>query len=365
MNDRDLFLLLASSNDCYYGKSLINKLYKKTLDLKKILNLDIENDLKQEEIFKLKKLKETIQTINLEKIQNELIENDVRFVALCDEAYPVSLRMISDSSYGLFYKGNLSVLKNTKSVGIVGTRNPTNYGINNAKDIASLLAEYKVNIISGFASGIDTSAHVGALKKGKTVAVLGTGVDVIFPKENKDLYERLIKEDNLIISEYYPGITGSPWNFPQRNRIISALSDAVLVIEGGLQSGALITARFAIKYGKPLFALPGPIDSPASNGPNILIKSGVAELLTSVDEILEKIGENKQIKLGLKMEDEKLNNLSENEKIVYKLLSSKSYDFDILVQETKFNVQELLKCLSMLELKGFIEKTQEGGYVRN
>jgi DNA processing protein len=168
----------------------------------------------------------------------------------------------------------------------------------------------------------------------------------------------------LILSEYIPATEAMPWNFPQRNRIISALSDAVIVIEGDLQSGALITARFAIKQDKPLFALPGPIDSPASNGPNILIKSGVAELLTSVEDILEKIGESRQIKLDLENNDEKLNNLSEKEKHIYKLLSSVSKSFEILIEEVNIPVQELLKYLSMLELKGFVEKTQEGGYVK-
>ena len=142
------------------------------------------------------------------------------------------------------------------------------------------------------------------------------------------------------------------------------LSDGVVVIEGDVQSGAMITARFAIKQGKPLFALPGPIDSPMSNGPNVLIKSGVAELLTSVQDILEKIGEGKQIKFDLKDDTEKLEALSEKQKIIYKIISPQSKTFDNLISETNFNVQELLKELSILELKGLIEKEADGKYAK-
>ena len=251
-----------------------------------------------------------------------------------------------------------------KHIAIVGTRSSTNYGNNVTKKISSLLSEQNIVIVSGLASGIDTSAHLGAVKFGKTVAVVGTGVDNVFPSENKQLAKDIISGGGLILSEYIPDTPASPWNFPQRNRLISALSDAVIVIEGDLQSGAMITARFAIKQDKPLFALPGPVDSLVSNGPNILIKSKVAELLTSVDDVLEKIGESKQIKLNLEDKNEKLNSLSEKEKDIYRLLSSDSKDFESLIRETNLSVQELLKHLSILELKGFVEKAADGGFVR-
>ncbi len=321
-------------------------------------------DIKQEDIFKLERLKKIIDSSDLIKIKNNLNKNDIKFVSLSDIEYPEHLKSIPDAPYGLFYKGDISLLKKTKAVGIVGTRNCTNYGTNNTKLIASLLSEYKITIVSGFAKGIDTSAHVGAIKSGKTIAVFGTSVDVIFPSENKELYRKLLEKENLIVSEYGPGVTGAPWNFPQRNRIISALSDAVLVIEGDLQSGALITARFAIKYGKPLFALPGPIDSPMSSGPNALIKSGVAELLTSVNEIMEKIGEDRQIKLDLKTPCEEPQGLNEIQQNIFKCVSSVSLSFDELLTETKINVQELSKHLSILELRCLIEKSTDGRYVR-
>jgi len=177
------------------------------------------------------------------------------------------------------------------------------------------------------------------------------------------LYDEIVDKGGLIISEYPVGTEGLPWNFPQRNRIISALSNAVVIVEGDLQSGAMITARFAIKQSKPLFALPGPIDSPQSNGPNILIKSGVGELLVSVNDVLEKIGEGKQVNLNLNNSRREEDRLTEKQKNIYKYIDSYSRSFDNLLKESKLTTQELLCELSILELKGFIEKTTEGGYV--
>ena len=367
MDVTDLFLALTFAVKFYSEKTLIKKLYSSYEHFVHIFTLNTNNfklQITNEEHEKINRLKAEVKKIIIEELKNSLKEKEIKFVAFCEKDYPLKLKDISDSPLGLFYKGNLSNLNTLKHVAIVGTRSSTNYGNNITKKISFLLAERDIVVVSGLASGIDTCAHMGSVKSGKTVAVVGTGVDSVFPFENKELASEIISNGGLIVSEYPPETPAVPWNFPQRNRIISALSDAVIVIEGDLQSGAMITARFAIKQGKPLFALPGPIDSVVSNGPNILIKSKVAELLVSVDDILEKIGESKQIKLDLKSNDEKLNNLSEKEKNIYKLLSSNSKSFEALIQETNLEVQELLKYLSMLELKGFVEKMQDGGYVR-
>ena len=367
MDIKDLFLALSFAIKFYSEKTLIKKLYSSPESFLEIFTT-VKDELKlritNEQSESVKRLKKEIKKLVINEIKNLLEEKGIKFVAFCEESYPIKLKELSDAPPVIFYKGNLSNLNNVKHVAIVGTRSATSYGINLTKKIASLLSEQNIVVVSGLASGIDTSAHLGIVKSGKTVAVVGTGVDYVFPSENKQLAKDIISNGGLILSEYIPGTEAMPWNFPQRNRIISALSDAVVVIEGDLQSGAMITARFAIKQDKPLFALPGPIDSPVSNGPNILIKSKVAELLTSVDDILEKIGESKQIKLDLEDKDEKLDKLSEKEKNIYKLLSSQSKGFEVLIQETSLEVQELLKHLSMLELKGFVEKMQDGGYSR-
>ena len=367
MDVKDLFLALTCAVKFQSEKTLIKKLYNSCENFVEVFTSNKNNyklNITNEQSEKIIRLRNQIKKTIVNEVKNLLKEKEIKFIAFCEKEYPLKLKEILDSPPVLFYKGDISNLNNLKHVAIVGTRLPTNYGITIAKKLSSLFAERNIVVVSGLASGIDTCAHSGAVKAGKTIAVVGTGVDYVFPSENKELASEIVLKGGLIISEYPPGTPATPWNFPQRNRIISALSDAVVVIEGGLQSGAMITARFAIKQDKPLFALPGPIDSTPSNGPNILIKSKAAELLTSVDDILEKIGEGKQIKLDLKSSNEKVESLSEKEKTIYKLLSSQSKNFEILIQETNFDVQDLLKHLSMLELKGMVEKVQDGGYVR-
>lgn len=367
--ETDSFLLLASLDVGYSGKVLIKKLYDSDNEfLFKLFTSELGNfkdKLTSLEIEKIEYLKTEIKKLNLDKIKRSLDELGVTFLPISCQKYPAKLKELGDPPVGLFCRGNLELFRCPKAVAIVGTRDATNYGINISKKIASLLSSQGIVVISGLAAGIDTSAHLGSLESGKTIAVLGTGIDIVFPVSNEKLYQEILDKKGLIISEYPPGSPGVPWNFPQRNRIISVLSDAVVVIEGNIQSGALITARFAIKQGRHLFALPGPIDAPTSNGPNLLIKSKAAELLTSVDDILEKIGEGKQTKLDLnENNNEILNGLSKEEKDIYKLLSSQAKNFDNLLLETDLSVQELTIHLSILELKGFIKKIVEGGYVR-
>lgn len=348
----DIFLLLASLKEVYVSKTAIKKLFHSCDD----------SDLFLKSAENLEDVKKSLSSFNLNEIKDALNKKNIQFIAYCDNEYPFKLKEISDSPFGLFCKGDTSLLKDLKIVSIVGTRSATNYGKNITKKLSVFFAEQNIAVISGLAAGIDTCAHEGALERGKTIAVLGTGIDIVFPTGNRDLYNRIV-DNGLVLSEYSPGTEGAPWNFPQRNRIISALSDAVIVIEGDLQSGALITARFAIRQGKPLFAIPGPVDSPMSNGPNILIKSGVAELLTSAQDVLEKIGREKQVQLDFNI-GKSAEELSENQKNIYNSLSSIPKNFDSVLLETNLDIRELTKNLSLMELKGVIEKTSDGGYVR-
>jgi len=371
LSTEDIFLLLSSSLDLQRFKILIKKIYDKDEDLSFLLS-SVESDSEISLSFfdkeKIDFIKKEIKKTYIDQIKKDMDYENVNFISYSDNKYPKKLKEINDSPLGLFYRGNLDLF-NSLSVAIVGTRNPTNYGIKITKRITELFSEKKLTVISGLASGIDSCAHEGAIISGKTIAVLGTGLDKIYPQENKKLFDKIIKNDSLIISEYPLGAEGMPWNFPQRNRIISALSDAVIVVEGNLQSGSLITARFAIRQDKPLFALPGPIDSPESNGPNMLIKSGVAELLTSVDDIFEKISDLKscgvQVQLDFKEKGKSLEGLNETQILIYKLLDKESKSFDVLISDTKLNSGELLKNLSMLELKGYVEKKLNGNYEAN
>lgn len=364
----DIFLLLSTSLDLQRFKILIKKIYEKSGDLSFLLSRIESGEEVSLSFFDKEKIdfiKREIKKNYIDQIKRDLHYENVKFLAYSDSKYPKKLKEINDPPLGLFYMGNIDLFESL-SVGIVGTRNPTNYGEKMTKRITELLVDKNVTIISGLASGIDSCAHEEAIISGKTVAVLGTGLDRIYPQENRKLFDKIIKKDGLVISEYPLSVEGMPWNFPQRNRIISALSDAVIVVEGNLQSGSLITARFAIKQDKPLFALPGPIDSPESNGPNMLIKSGVAELLTSVDDIFEKILDLKssgvQTQINFKEKSKSLDGLNEIQKLIYKLLNKESKSFDSLINETKLNSNELLTNLSMLELKGYIEKKMNGNY---
>ncbi|MEG0918982.1 MAG: DNA-processing protein DprA [Anaerovoracaceae bacterium] len=205
-----------------------------------------------------------------------------------DEKYPEMLKRIKNPPKRIFYIGNIQLL-NTVSVAVVGSRKTSDYGFWVASNVARRLAENNVTVVGGMAKGIDTFAHRAALKAGgNTIAVLGTGIDKCFPSENKGLMDEIAKK-GLIISEYPPGYPGDKWTFPQRNRIISGISKAVIIGEAGLHSGALITAEWAEEQNKYLFAVPGNINNIRNIGNNKLISDGVMPL-TVIDDIFEYIG---------------------------------------------------------------------------
>lgn len=202
--------------------------------------------------------------------------------------YPENLKNISSPPKELYCLGNLKLL-NSKSIAVIGSRVYTNYGKKAAKEFAYNLANNDISIVSGFARGIDSFSHQAALEaKGKTIAVLGSGLDVIYPKENNKLYQDIIKNNGLIISEYPLGTQPKKQNFPARNRIISGLSDGVLVIEARKNSGTNITVDFALEQGKDVFVIPGNIYSNTSNGTNFLIKEGAIPV-TDYKDILNQI----------------------------------------------------------------------------
>lgn len=221
----------------------------------------------------------------LEKYEKYILKNDIKIINISDDNYPAKLKNIYAPPITIFAKGDISLL-NSKSIAIVGSREPSKYGIYVAEKFSKELSKEGITIVSGLARGIDTFAHVGALSSfGKTIAVLGSGIDIVYPKENAKYY-REISEKGLIISEYIVGTAPESKNFPQRNRIISGLSDGVLVVEASKNSGTMITTDFALEQGKELYVIPGNITSNLSAGTNNLIKEG-AKLVTDVYEILE------------------------------------------------------------------------------
>lgn len=200
--------------------------------------------------------------------------------------YPDRLRNISSPPKQLYCLGNLELLNYKNNIAIIGSRNCSYYGERAAKDFAFNLAKNNVCIVSGLAKGIDSFSHIGALNaKGKTIAVLGSGLDNIYPKENEKLFQDIIKNDGLVVTEYPLGTLALKQNFPARNRIISGISDAVLVIEARKNSGTNITVDFALEQGKDVFVVPGNIYSETSDGTNYLITEGAIPVLSYKDII--------------------------------------------------------------------------------
>lgn len=265
---------------------------------------------------------------------------------LKDPLYPEKIKQFVANRKKLYYRGNIDLLKEP-AIGIVGSRKCTPYGHAVATEIAKRAAYFGVTVISGLAKGIDGAAHRGTLiNHGKTIAVLGCGVDVIYPRQNKDIYEKIAKE-GLLLSEYPPGAPAERYNFPTRNRIISALSDALIVVEGGTRSGSLITAECAIEQGKEVFAVPGNINSIYSMGPNKLIRDG-AKPLVLIDELFTDMG----IERPALRENR---NLGSKEESVMTFLQGKGeVAISELCDKTGMPMAEINGILTILEIKGLV-----------
>jgi DNA processing protein len=296
-----------------------------------------------------------------EKIK-EIENKNIKIITRFDKKFPKIFLEIPDPPICIYVKGEIneySFLENY--IAVVGTRNSTSYGERVTKEITSQLVACNFIIVSGMALGIDKTAHESALiSDGKTIAVLGCGVDIIYPQSNRDIYENILENKGLIISEFPPGHLVQKGLFVARNRLISALSKGVVIIEGSKDSGALITARYAAEQGKEVFALPGQITSQMSQAPNLLIKQG-AKLITSVDDILEEFNMKKTGKISKK----DFKNLKKEEKEIIKIIENEPKGVDDIVISSKKKVSEVLQILSSLEIKGYIFKNSEDKYEIN
>ena len=222
----------------------------------------------------------------MKNAEEYLAKNSIKKISINDEAFPESLRNIYEAPQILYTLGNVELLRE-KGIAVIGARMCSAYGRKVAEEFSFNLAKNGICIISGLARGIDTASHIGALKaNGKTIAVLGSGIDIIYPTENKTLTKNILLNGGLIVSEYPLGTRPIAENFPRRNRIISGLSNGVLVVEAKQRSGTFITVDFALEQGREVYAVPGNISSVVSAGTNELIKQG-AKLVTSVEDILE------------------------------------------------------------------------------
>lgn len=270
------------------------------------------------------------------------------------ESFPDKLKNIKDSPKKLYAKGNIDLLYE-KNFAIVGTRRITEYGEKNCRFFAKELTLRNIPIVSGMAVGTDSIAHKTCLENaGNTIAVMGSGFGNIFPKSNLKLYEKIIDNNGLVITEFENEEKPLKENFPKRNRIVTAISEGILVIEAGYRSGTSITVNNAKNQGKNVFALPGKLDSCVGIGVNKMIKNG-AILTTNIEDILEYYPEFKNRKRRIL--NKKINLDMKSEYIpIYSLLVDKEKNLDELIVQTNMELRKLLKILTNMEIEGIIEK---------
>lgn len=290
--------------------------------------------------------------INFDNLERLYTEKGVKIVTVVDDEYPRAMLCYEDAPLLLYCKGDLRLL-NVPSFAVVGTRFPTKYGIRVTEDFVEKLVE-RFCIVSGMARGVDSCAHKMALKeRGKTIAVLGCGVDVIYPPENHQLYHDII-ENGLIISEYDVGEQANAHNFPARNRIISGLSRAVLITEAGENSGTMLTLKYSLEQGKDVFCVPGSIYNKASTGCNKSIKSCQTRMVTDVNDIYYELGMNKVSNLkpsGLQLDINEDN-------IVNALTKNGEMHFEELLEVVDLGVSQLNSLLIKMTAIGLITKTK-------
>ncbi len=360
----DRFMFYYLSNIKEFGSVSILKLKNHLNHLSDILYYS-ERDINRIECLNDRQKNSLLSyKYNLNNIKSEydyLLRSDIKYITYFDDEYPFKLKEIPDPPAVLFYKGELPS-DEMPTVSIIGSRAATNYGISVAEYFGECLAEEGVGVISGMARGIDGSAHRGALKTkaGKTYAVLGGGVNIVYPRENVHIYDDIIDNHRgAVISEMLPGTQAISQNFPMRNRIISGLSDIVLVIEAREKSGSLITVDLALEQGRDIMAVPGRISDPMSKGCNMLIGAGakIAGTPADVMEILN-IFVNKMTVFPAK----NINLLAKKEKIVYSTLDSAPKHIEEIVYQTGLPMQDVISILLELEIKGFAVQISSNYY---
>jgi DNA processing protein len=296
--------------------------------------------------------------VDLVRIWDKITSQCIQVLTWNDADYPRRLKEIDQPPPTLYVRGSL-LPEDQLAIAIVGTRRITVYGRQVAEDTATILAQNAVTVVSGLARGVDAAAHQAALKAGgRTIAVLGSGVDRIYPPENRKLAEQ-ITENGAVISDYAPGTPPDSLNFPPRNRIISGLSIATLVVEAGTESGALITATYAAEQGREVFAVPGNINAPQSRGANRLIRDGARPLLHPMDLLealeLEHVQQHVQAQI--------LFPADEVETKILGIIQNEPVHVDEIRARTDLPIEKVSATLSLMELKGIVRQVGGMNYI--
>lgn len=298
-------------------------------------------------------------------------QGGVQVITYCDDRYPQLLKEINTAPPVLYCRGAVELLQ-WPQLAMVGSRRASRAGLNHARQFANSMASSGFTITSGLALGIDAASHQGALDVGgKTLAVLGSGVDRVYPQRNQALAEAILNQGGALVSEFAPGTQPHPSHFPRRNRVISGLSLGILVVEAALKSGSLITARYGLEHNREVFAIPGSIHNPVSRGCHALIKEGAALVETGMD-ILEQLQgwlpkatpASTPATSAVPCQGANLKpDLTDHEHKLWKLIGFECRGLDALVAESNLSTGDALAALMGLELKGLIEQSQ-GGYQR-
>lgn len=356
---RKYWIALSSIEEI--DSSFIQRLYNYFGNIESAFNA---NDLSCIDGLSVKKAENFLRLrdkLDIDKIVANVDDRGIKYLTFEDEKYPSMLRNIENPPSVLYYKGDLFDCNLDKTLAVVGSRRATSYAKDALTKIISELNGTDICIVSGLASGIDTTAHISALDNNlKTIGVIASGFDFTYPAANKDLYKRIENGNGAIISEYYPTFQPIKFRFPQRNRIVSGLSYGTLVAEASLKSGALITANLTLDQGRELMCIPGLITNPNTQGIYKLLKNG-STLVTCADDILEALG------WEIKVEQQNLfslPDLSDDEKIIYETLEIEEKSVDELQAFTKISIDNLLMYLTTMELKGIIKQVDGDRYQR-
>lgn len=339
----------------------VQRLYNYFGDIETAFNASLK-DLSQIDGLNIKKAQTFVEKrskVNPDKVLDEILRRKLSFVTFEDENYPYMLKNISNPPVVLYVKGDLGICNLQKTLAVVGSRKAST----NAKDVlAKILTQFKntdICIVSGLASGIDTCAHHGALNNNlKTIGVIASGFDFVYPAANRELYKKIEEGGGAILSEYFPTFQPLQFRFPHRNRIVSGISYGTLVAEAAAKSGALITANLCLEQGRELMCVPGLVSNPNTEGIYKLLKNG-ATMVTCAEDILNALGwEVKPVK-QLKMD---FSSFSDEEKKILNSIEIEPKGFDAISLITGLKADSLLINLTTLEIKGLIKQIEGEKY---
>ena len=339
------------------------KLFEYFKNIEKAFNAS-SSDLKNIDGLSVKKAENFLKArdrINPDKVLSDVTNRGIKYLTFEDDRYPVMLKNIDNPPSVLYYKGDLDLVNFERTLAVVGSRKTSRYAKDAVNLIISQLANTDICIVSGLASGIDTAAHTAALDNGlKTIGVIASGFDYVYPAANSDLYKKIENGNGLIFTEYFPTFEPLKFRFPQRNRIVSGLSYGTVVAEASLKSGALITANLTLEQGRELMCIPGLITNPNTEGIYKLLKNG-ATLVTSADDILEAL--NWEVKPAEQLKIN-LTNLDETEAKIMDVIEIEDKGVDEIMTATGLDLDTLLINLTTMELKGIIEQVNGDRYKR-